>query len=77
MKSKTIIFVLLVTIFIISLYLIRHFVVKSKFEACNTTMVHDFKYPEARRDDSIVEDLHGIKVIETITFNFNNKNVII
>lgn len=29
---------------------------------CSAKMVRDFTYPVARRDDSIVEDLHGTKV---------------
>lgn len=63
MKSKYIMVGL--TVFSLILVLIWNFTVCSSTQICTPKMVCDFKYPEARRDETVVDDFHGTKVILT------------
>lgn len=67
MKAKYIFVTLTILLLLIVLtFLLWNFAVKSTKSICSTNMVRDFKYPEARRDEAVVDDFHGTKVNKMI-----------
>lgn len=65
MKSKYIMIAYII-VFSLIFFLIWNFTVGSSTQICTPKMVCDFKYPEARRDETVVDDFHGTKVISNI-----------